>query len=51
MLQEQFLSPQLTDMIGSHWDFETSIERLVICNWFMKTEQKNEFSGKHIDIW
>ena len=38
MLQEQFVSPQLMAWWATIHDFETSVEELIVCNWFIQTQ-------------
>ena len=38
MLEEQFVSPKLIAWWATIHDFETSVEELIVCNWFIKTQ-------------
>ena len=38
MLEEQFVSPKLMAWWATIHDFETSVEELIVSNWFMKTQ-------------
>ena len=37
MLEEQFVSPKLMAWWATIHDFETSVEELIVCYWFIKT--------------
>ena len=38
MPEEQFVSPKLMAWWATIHDFETSVEELIVCNWFIKTQ-------------
>ena len=38
MLEEQFVSPKLMAWWATIHDFETSVEELIVCYWFIKTQ-------------